>query len=155
MTSPAVVVESAADVKSKTAPAPRGRPDAGSGWRGRAWRVVITGTVVGFVTGFFGVGGGFVIVPALVLALDYEMSIAVGTSLLVIAVSSAEGLLFRLQSSVIDWPVAIPFTVAAIIGVLLGDVIAGRVRAARLTGWFVWLMVAVACYTAVQSFLAL
>ncbi|WP_219069124.1 TSUP family transporter [Candidatus Mycobacterium methanotrophicum] len=44
-----------------------------------AWRVVIAGSVVGFLTGCFGVGGGFVIVPALVLTLDYEMPVAVGT----------------------------------------------------------------------------
>ncbi|MDA8360191.1 MAG: sulfite exporter TauE/SafE family protein [Actinomycetota bacterium] len=118
-------------------------------------RVVVAGTTVGFLTGFFGVGGGFVIVPALVLALGYEMPIAVGTSLLVIAVSSAEGLVFRLSSGGIDWRVALPFTIAGIIGVLLGDRIAGRVPAAKLTRWFVWLLIAVAVYTAAQSLVAL
>jgi uncharacterized membrane protein YfcA len=83
-------------------------------------RVVLAGTAVGFLTGFFGVGGGFVIVPALVLALGYDMPVAVGTSLLVIAVSSAEGLVFRLSSGGIDWRVALPFTAAGLIGVLLG-----------------------------------
>jgi uncharacterized membrane protein YfcA len=140
------------------------RPDATSAGEGgrhkrtvpaTAWRVVIAGSVVGFLTGFYGVGGGFVIVPALVLTLNYEMPVAVGTSLLVIAISSAEGLVFRLPTSGIDWRVAIPFTVAGFIGVLLGDAIAGRVPAARLTRWFVWLLVAVACYTAVQSLLAM
>jgi len=118
-------------------------------------RVILAGTAVGFLTGFFGVGGGFVIVPALVLALGYDMPIAVGTSLLVIAVSSAEGLAFRLSSGGIDWRVALPFTLAGIIGVLLGDRIAGRVPAAKLTRWFVWLLVAVAAYTAIESVLAL
>ncbi len=118
-------------------------------------RVVAAGTVVGFLTGFFGVGGGFVIVPALVLALGYEMPIAVGTSLLVIAVSSVEGLAFRLPTESVDWRVAVPFTLAGVVGVLLGNRIAGRVPAARLTRWFVWLLVAVAAYTAVQSILAL
>jgi uncharacterized membrane protein YfcA len=118
-------------------------------------RVILAGTAVGFLTGFFGVGGGFVIVPALVLALGYDMPIAVGTSLLVIAVSSAEGLAFRLSSGGVDWRVALPFTLAGIIGVLLGDRIAGRVPAANLTRWFVWLLVAVAAYTATQSVLAL
>lgn len=118
-------------------------------------RVVLAGTAVGFITGFFGVGGGFVIVPALVLALGYEMPIAVGTSLLVIAVSSAEGIAFRLSSGGIDWRVALPFTIAGIVGVLLGDKIAGRVPAAKLTRWFVWLLVAVAIYTAARSLLAL
>jgi len=118
-------------------------------------RVILAGTAVGFLTGFFGVGGGFVIVPALVLALGYDMPIAVGTSLLVIAVSSAEGLAFRLSSGGVDWRIALPFTVAGIIGVLLGDRIAGRVPAAKLTRWFVWLLVAVAVYTAAQSAMAL
>lgn len=118
-------------------------------------RVILAGTAVGFLTGFFGVGGGFVIVPALVLALGYDMPIAVGTSLLVIAVSSAEGLAFRLSSTGVDWRVALPFTLAGIIGVLIGDKIAGRVPAAKLTRWFVWLLVAVAAYTAAQSLMAL
>jgi len=118
-------------------------------------RVVVAGTAVGFLTGFFGVGGGFVIVPALVLALGYEMPIAVGTSLLVIAVSSAEGLAFRLSSGGVDWRVALPFTIAGIIGVLVGDRVAGRVPAHKLTRWFVWLLVAVAVYTAAESLVAL
>lgn len=136
----------------------RAAPQAGSPDRARpvrrtAVRVVIAGTAVGFLTGFFGVGGGFVVVPALVLTLGYEMPVAVGTSLLVIAISSAEGLLFHLSGGDVDWAVAVPFTAAAIIGVLLGNGIAGRVPAARLTKWFVWLMVAVAIYTAAESVL--
>lgn len=123
-------------------------------WFATGWRLVIAGTVVGFLTGFFGVGGGFVIVPALVLALDYEMPTAVGTSLLVIAISSAEALAFHLQSGSIDWPIAIPFTAAGIVGVLLGNGLASRVPAARLIRWFVWLLIAVACYTAIRSLVA-
>lgn len=94
------------------------------------------------------------IVPALVLALGYDMPIAVGTSLPVIAVSSGEGLAFRLSSGDGDWRVVVSFTVAGISGVLLGDRIAGRVPAAKLTRWFVWLLVAVAAYTAAQSLTA-
>lgn len=118
-------------------------------------RVVIAGSIVGFLTGFFGVGGGFIIVPALVFALGYEMPIAVGTSLLVVALSSAEGLLFHLSGGAVDWRVAVPFTAAGLIGVLLGDAIAGRIPAASLTRWFVWLLLAVAAYTAVQSLIKL
>ncbi|WP_343599833.1 sulfite exporter TauE/SafE family protein [Mycobacterium sp.] len=120
-----------------------------------AVRVVIAGSVVGFLTGFFGVGGGFIIVPALVLALGYEMPVAAGTSLLVIAISSAEGLLFHLSSGGVDAKVAIPFTAAGLVGVLLGDRIAGRVAAASLSRWFVWLLLAVAVYTATESLVAL
>ncbi len=52
-------------------------------------KVIVAGTIVGFLTGFFGVGGGFVIVPALVLALGFSMPEAIGTSLLVITINSA------------------------------------------------------------------
>ena len=54
-----------------------------------ALRVILAGSVVGFLTGFLGVGGGFNIVPALVLLLTYEMPTAVGTSLLIISLNSA------------------------------------------------------------------
>lgn len=118
-------------------------------------RVLIAGSIVGFITGFFGVGGGFVIVPALVLALGYDMSYAVGTSLLVIAISSAEGLAFRLSSGSVDWRVVLPFTIAGVIGSVLGSHFSERVSPDRLTRWFVWLLIAVAIYTAVQSSMAL
>jgi uncharacterized protein len=65
-------------------------------------KVVVAGTVVGFMTGFFGVGGGFIIVPALVLALGFEMPVAVGTSLLVIAVNCVVALSSRLATTGVD-----------------------------------------------------
>jgi uncharacterized membrane protein YfcA len=83
------------------------------------------------------------------------MPIAVGTSLLVIAVNSAEALAFRLPASSIDGKVAVPFTLAGLVGVAFGDLVAGRVPAARLTRWFVWLLLAVAAYTGAQSLAAL
>ncbi|TXI57968.1 sulfite exporter TauE/SafE family protein [Mycolicibacter arupensis] len=131
-----------------------------AGWQqqghvGRGWRVAIIGSVVGFLTGFFGVGGGFVIVPALVLTLGYEMPVAVGTSLLVITINSVEALMFRLPAGGVDWRVAIPFATAGVLGVLLGDNLARRVPAAVLTRWFVWLLVIVACYTAARSLLGM
>ncbi|HET7326853.1 MAG TPA: sulfite exporter TauE/SafE family protein, partial [Nocardioidaceae bacterium] len=63
--------------------------------RHRIAQVLVAATVVGLLTGFFGVGGGFVLVPALVLALGFSMPTAVGTSLLVIAINSATALAFR------------------------------------------------------------
>lgn len=126
-------------VESSSPPSPHPETTAKRTSRDVVVRVLLAGTVVGFLTGFFGVGGGFVIVPALVLALGYEMPIAIGTSLLVIAVSSAEGLAFRLSTTGIDWGIAIPFTLAGLVGVALGNVVAGHVPAARLSRWFIWL----------------
>ena len=118
-------------------------------------KVVAAGTLVGFLTGFFGVGGGFVIVPALVLALGFAMPDAVGTSLLVITINSLVALSTRLQTTAIEWGTVIPFTLASLIGVVIGTRLAGTKDSRSLQRWFVVLLVAVATYTAAQSSAAL
>ena len=115
-------------------------------------KIAATATGVGLLTGFFGVGGGFVIVPALVLALGFEMPVAVGTSLLVIAINSTAALTARLGSHVhLDWPLLGVFTVAALAGTLAGNRVASRVDASRLTAAFTVLLVAVAAYSLARS----
>ncbi len=115
-------------------------------------RVVIAATIVGLVTGFFGVGGGFVVVPALVLALGFDMPTAVGTSLLVIVINSASALLSRLGTHVsIEPRLLLTFTAAAIAGAVAGSRIASKVRPERLVRAFALLMIAVALYTAARS----
>ena len=118
-------------------------------------KVVVAGSVVGLLTGFFGVGGGFVIVPALVLALGFTMPEAIGTSLLVIAINSAVALSTRLQSGSIEWGTVLPFTVASLVGVILGSRLASTRDSSSLQRWFVVLLVIVAAYTAIHSGLAL
>jgi len=118
-------------------------------------KVVVAGTIVGLLTGFFGVGGGFVIVPALVLALGFTMAEAVGTSLLVITINSAVALSTRLQAGAIEWKTVIPFTLASLIGVIVGSRLASKHDSRSLQRWFVGLLVVVAIYTAVRSGLAL
>jgi len=94
----------------------------------RALKVLVTASVVGLLTGFFGVGGGFAVVPALVLALGFTMPVAVGTSLLVIAINSASALVSRLGQGVqLDWKLIGIFTAAAITGSLLGGRVTSRV----------------------------
>ena len=122
---------------------------------GRVVAVLAAGTGVGFLTGLFGVGGGFVIVPALTLVLRLPMPEAIGTSLLVIAVNAAIGLLGRLATTTVDWGVTLPFVVAALIGVTSGSRVADRLDARRSLRWFAALLVAVAVYTATRSTLAL
>ncbi|HXX89014.1 MAG TPA: sulfite exporter TauE/SafE family protein [Acidimicrobiales bacterium] len=113
--------------------------------------VAAAGTVVGFLTGFFGVGGGFVIVPALVLVLGFDMPVAVGTSLLVIAVNAAVALITRLATTGVDWHVALPFTVAGLAGALAGTRVADRVSSSTLVRCFAVLLGAVASYTMVRT----
>ena len=127
----------------------------------RLAKVVATATAVGLLTGFFGVGGGFVLVlvlaPALVLALSFPMTVAVGTSLLVIAVNSATALTARLTTGAthLDWPLIAGFTAAAIVGSLLGGRITSPVQPHHLTSAFAVLLIAIALYTATRSIPAL
>jgi uncharacterized membrane protein YfcA len=121
----------------------------------RAVTVVAAGTGVGFLTGLFGVGGGFVIVPALTLVLGLTMPEAIGTSLLVITINSAMALAGRLATTSIEWDVTVPFVVAAVIGVLLGGWSADRLDPTRSLRAFATLLVAVAVYTAIEATAAL
>jgi len=122
----------------------------------RATKVLVTATAVGLLTGFFGVGGGFVVVPALVLVLGFSMPVAVGTSLLVISINSASALIARIGDEVaLDWAVVGAFTGAAIIGSLLGGWVTSRVPPRLLSTSFALLLVVVALYTAARSIPAL
>jgi uncharacterized membrane protein YfcA len=118
-------------------------------------RVVVCGVAVGFLTGFLGVGGGFLVVPALVIALRMPMTLAVGTSLLIIAMNSASSLVWRLGVAHPDWRVVAPFTVAAVAGALIGKRIGERLSAATLTTSFAVLLLLVGLAVGVQSTLAL
>jgi uncharacterized membrane protein YfcA len=113
--------------------------------------VLAAGTGIGFLTGLFGVGGGFVIVPALTLLLGLNMPEAIGTSLLVIAINSAAALVARAATTSIDWRIALPFTLAAIAGVLAGKEVAVRLDAQRSLRWFAGLLIAVAVFTGIRA----
>lgn len=140
----------------------RGQPSDRQVWPGtpprsrwtpaRIARLILAATAVGLLTGFFGVGGGFLVVPALVLALAFDMPTAVGTSLLVITVNSATALAARLGTPVhLDWPVLIGFAAAAVLGALVGGHLANRAQPRRLSTAFTVLLLAVAAYTAALS----
>jgi uncharacterized protein len=106
-------------------------------------RVLLDGVVVGLVTGLVGAGGGFLIVPALVLLGGMPMTAAVGTSLLVIAMKSFAGLAGYMASVEIDWPVAAAITGAAVLGSLVGSRLNGLVEPDTLRkafGYFVIVM---------------
>lgn len=114
--------------------------------------LVATATGVGLLTGFFGVGGGFAVVPALVLALGFQMPVAVGTSLLVIIVNSLTALAARVTGGVdIDWPVILLFSAFGAVGSLFGGKIAARVDPRHLSLAFSVLLILVAAYVLVMN----
>lgn len=146
---PEDVVESRASLATRPS-GPGVRVDVGT-----VIRVMVAGTVVGLLTGFFGVGGGFIIVPALVIALGFPMDEAAATSLLVIIVNSTVALATRFDSGTIEWDVVLPFLVASMFGVVVGTRLATNHDPSVLQRWFVWLMVAIASYTAIRSGIAI
>ena len=104
----------------------------------------VAGLGVGVLTGFLGVGGGFLIVPALVLLARLEMPVAIGTSLVVIAVNAAAGLVGHLGGEPPPLGLTASFTAIAIAGALLGSRLAGRLPPARLRRGFAALVILVA-----------
>lgn len=115
------------------------------------WVVIVTGTAVGVLTGLFGVGGGFVIVPALVIVLRLPMRLAVGTSLLVIAINSAAALISHLQYGGIDLATASLFAIGGSTGALLGTRLAARLQEDRLRQIFAAGLAVVAIYLLVRN----
>jgi len=109
----------------------------------RLAKVVVAGSVVGLLTGLFGVGGGFVIVPALTLALGLNMPKAIGTSLVIIVGNALVALGFRGLGAV-DWGVAVGFTSTMLVGSLAGSTLAPRLPVDKTLKAFAGLLLAVA-----------
>jgi hypothetical protein len=108
-----------------------------------AIKIVLEGLVVGLVTGLVGAGGGFLVVPALALLGGLPMPVAVGTSLIVIAMKSFAGLGGYLASVQIDWAAAGAVTAAALVGGLIGARLTAMVdpdALRKVFGWFVLAM---------------
>ncbi len=120
----------------------------------RVVRAVFAGAAVGAVTGFLGVGGGFLIVPALIAFARLDMRAAVGTSLLVIAVNSAAGFVGHLDANHLDFGLIAVMTVAGILGALVGARQAMRFPVERLRRGFALFVIVVGVGVAVSTALA-
>ncbi|BBX19913.1 permease [Mycolicibacterium duvalii] len=120
-------------------------------WRRCAPRSVGAGLVVGLLTGLFGVGGGFLIIPALVMVLGVEMTTAIGTSLLIIIANSVAGVASHLSAITVDWTVTGAFVAAAMAASLVAGYFGTKVDADRLQRWFAYLVFAVAAYVLIDT----
>jgi uncharacterized membrane protein YfcA len=128
------------------------RPDTARRTRlGTAAKIVVCGLACGFLTGLLGVGGGFLVVPALVVVLGMPITLAIGTSLLIIVLNAASSMVARLGDLQLDWAIIAPFTVAAIAGTLLGKRVADALSGAVLTRAFAVMLVLVGGFVAVES----
>lgn len=113
--------------------------------------IVLCGLGVGFLTGFLGVGGGFLIVPALVILLRIPMPAAIATSLLIIALNSAVSLATRIDSVQFDPSLLIPFAAAAVMASGVGKMLADRSSHDLLTVAFAVMLLCVGGVVAAQA----
>jgi uncharacterized membrane protein YfcA len=105
--------------------------------------ILLEGLVVGVITGMVGAGGGFLIIPALVLLSGLPMKKAVGTSLVIIAAKSLIGFLGENSQTKIDWSLLAMVTSFAVVGIFAGMLLSKKIDGDRLKpvfGWFVLLM---------------
>ncbi|RTZ03629.1 sulfite exporter TauE/SafE family protein [Flavobacterium bomense] len=105
--------------------------------------ILIEGVIVGIITGFIGAGGGFLIIPALVILSKLPMKEAVGTSLVIIAAKSLIGFFGEGGENVIDWQFLFTISAFAIVGISIGTALSKKINGNKLKpafGWFVLVM---------------
>lgn len=105
--------------------------------------IALEGSVVGLITGIVGAGGGFLIIPALVILAKLPMKLAVGTSLLIIAAKSLIGFLGDVSNQTIDWNMLLIFTGLSVVGIFIGSALSKKINDKVLKkgfGWFVLIM---------------
>ena len=121
----------------------------------RPLRCLAVGIAVGVLTGFLGVGGGFLILPALVLFAGLEMKPAIGTSLAIIAINCVGGLVGQLRYANFDWRLTLGFLMVAMAGMIAGAALTKKLSAAVLRQGFAWCVVLLGVALVAWNWLAL
>ncbi|MEY3647983.1 MAG: hypothetical protein RLZ13_868 [Bacteroidota bacterium] len=117
--------------------------------------IALEGSVVGVITGIVGAGGGFLIIPALVLLAKLPMKMAVGTSLLIIAAKSLIGFLGDLSTQTIDWQLLLIFTSLSIVGIFIGSALSKKINEKILKTGFGWFVLVMGIYIITKELLAI
>lgn len=108
--------------------------------------LIIRGVVVGVLCGLVGIGGGFLIIPALILFCRLDIKKAIGTSLTIIAIQSMAGFLSGWRSYSINWPFILQISLIMMLGVFIGSALSKKVDGRRLKTGFGWLVAVAAVY---------
>jgi uncharacterized protein len=116
----------------------------------KGFLIPLEGLGVGALTGFVGIGGGFLVIPALVLLGGIPMKEAVGTSLVILALKSVTGLAGYLGHVTIQWNLLISFTIASCIGILIGTYLNQFITAKQLEKGFGYFILVVAVFVLIK-----
>ena len=119
----------------------------------KPWMLVMYGVLIGLVTGFLGAGGGFLLIPALVIIMKLPMKEAIGTSLLIIALNSLIGFLGDIGLHPIDWKFTIIVSAIAIAGIFIGGYFNQKVNSNKLKKGFGWFVLVMGIYIIVKELL--
>lgn len=117
--------------------------------------VILEGILIGFLTGLVGAGGGFLIIPALVLLTGLPMKTATGTSLFIIALNSLTGFVGDLMNRPMDWQFLLTLTSIAIVGVHFGNRLSKKIPGIKLKKAFGWFTLAMGCWILIRETLFL
>ena len=115
--------------------------------------ILLEGILVGLISGLLGAGGGFLIIPALVLLSKLSMKQAVGTSLIIIAANSLIGFTGDLGHHVINWFLLLSITALAIVGIFIGDQLSKTIDGSKLKKGFGWFVLLMGLYIIIQQLL--
>ena len=115
--------------------------------------IIIEGFVVGILTGLVGAGGGFLIIPALVLFADLPMKRAVATSLMIISIKSLIGFLGDIGNIEIDWEFLLMFSILSIIGIIIGIYLSNFIDGKKIKKAFGWFVLVMAIYIIIKEIL--
>ncbi len=113
--------------------------------------VILLGIFVGFITGFVGAGGGFIIVPVLIFFLRLKFKKAIGTSLCIIAVNSLIGFTGNIGQQEIDWIFLLSISATCAVGILLGSLLSNKVSAQKLKPAFGWFTLIVGIFVLIKE----
>ena len=113
--------------------------------------LLLYGVGIGLITGFLGAGGGFLLIPALVLILKLPMKKAIGTSLLIIALNSIVGFVADAGHHKIEWNFLLTISAIAIAGILIGGLLSKKINGDKLKKGFGWFVLVMAIYIIVKE----
>jgi len=114
--------------------------------------LLLRGLAVGIITGLLGIGGGFLIVPALYLLMDIPVKKAIGTALLIITINSLFSFLNSYTSMTIDWFLLIKFSMGAIVGIIIGTRLSQKIPGDYLKKTFGWVILGMSFYIVYREF---
>jgi uncharacterized membrane protein YfcA len=107
----------------------------------KTFLLLLQGLLVGIVTGLLGIGGGFLIVPALFFWAKLPMKMAIGTTLLIIAINSLFSFLTSYTSMTVEWGLLLKFSLGSVLGILIGTKLSAKISGEylkKIFGWFVF-----------------